>query len=114
MGSKGQNSPIHDVTISSPAVPAERLLTKQEFQSLSEVPALLEWFANLKNERTKRAYGQDVENFMRFVGIKRPEEFRSVTRAHVIAWRKALEERKLAPATVRRLPTTPGPRPGLP
>jgi site-specific recombinase XerD len=39
---------------------------------------------------------------MRFVGIKRPGEFRSVTRAHVIAWRKVLEERKLAPATIRR------------
>jgi integrase/recombinase XerD len=39
---------------------------------------------------------------MRFVGIGRPEDFRSVTRAHVIAWRKALEKRKLAPATLRR------------
>jgi site-specific recombinase XerD len=78
------------------------LLTKQEFQSLSEVPALLEWFANLKNERTKRAYGQDVRNFMRFVGIKEPSEFRLVKRAHVIAWRKTFETRKLAPATIRR------------
>jgi len=44
----------------------------------------------------------DVGAFMRFVGIKRPEEFRAVTRAHVIAWRKVLEHRKLAPATIRR------------
>jgi integrase/recombinase XerD len=30
---------------------------------------------------------------MRFTGIKRPEEFRDVTRAHVIAWRDELGER---------------------
>jgi site-specific recombinase XerD len=39
---------------------------------------------------------------MRFVGIKRPEDFRTVARAHVIAWRKTLEKQKQAPATVRR------------
>jgi site-specific recombinase XerD len=39
---------------------------------------------------------------MRFVGIKRPAEFRTVKRAHVIAWREVLESRELAPATIRR------------
>lgn len=39
---------------------------------------------------------------MQLVGIERPEEFRQVTRAHVIAWRKALEGRALAPTTIRR------------
>jgi site-specific recombinase XerD len=66
------------------------------------VPPEIEWFANLKNENTRRAYRNDVVSFMRFVGIKRPEEFRIVARAHVIAWRKTLEARKLAPATIRR------------
>ena len=28
-----------------------------------------------------------MREFRRFVGIARPEEFRTVTRAHVIAWR---------------------------
>ncbi|HWE98090.1 MAG TPA: tyrosine-type recombinase/integrase [Tepidisphaeraceae bacterium] len=32
----------------------------------------------------------------------RPEEFRSVTRSHVIAWRKTLEERTLSASTIRR------------
>ena len=87
-----------------PQLPAttERLLTRTEFQRLSEVPPEAEWFANLTNENTKRAYRNDVTSFMRFVGIKRPEDFRTVSRAHVIAWRKMLEKRKLAPATVRR------------
>jgi site-specific recombinase XerD len=39
---------------------------------------------------------------MSFVGISEPTQFRTVTRAHVIAWRKTLEARKLAPATIRR------------
>jgi len=39
---------------------------------------------------------------MNFVGIKAPKEFRAVTRAHVIAWRKSLEARALAPASIRR------------
>jgi site-specific recombinase XerD len=80
----------------------ERLLSKIEFQSLADVPPEAEWFANLTNENTKRAYREDVTSFMRFVGIQRPEDFRAVTRAHVIAWRKTFEKRKLAPATVRR------------
>ena len=36
------------------------------------------------------------------MGITRPEEFRIVTRAHVLAFRKMLERRNLAPATLRR------------
>lgn len=80
----------------------ERLLGQAEFHRLANVPPEVEWFANLKNDNTRRAYRNDVGAFMRFVGIKRPEEFRGVTRAHVIAWRKVLEQRKLAPATVRR------------
>jgi site-specific recombinase XerD len=39
---------------------------------------------------------------MSFAGIQRPEEFRIVTRAHVLAWRKMLEDRALAGATIRR------------
>jgi integrase/recombinase XerD len=80
----------------------ERLLSKIEFQRLADVPPEAEWFANLTNKNTKRAYREDVTSFMRFVGITRPEDFRTVARAHVIAWRKTFEKRKLAPATVRR------------
>ncbi|MCI0535024.1 MAG: tyrosine-type recombinase/integrase [Verrucomicrobiales bacterium] len=79
-----------------------RLLTSAEFQRLADVPPEIEWFANLKNENTRRAYRNDLATFMNFVGIKRPEEFRSVTRAHAIAWRKELERQKLAPASIRR------------
>lgn len=38
---------------------------------------------------------------MGFTGIARPEEFRAVTRAHVIAWRDDLARRELGGSTVR-------------
>ena len=86
----------------APDGPISRALTAAEFQGLAEVPPELEWFANLRNERTRRAYQQDVRDFTAFVGIERPEEFRIVTRAHLIAWCKELERRALAPANTRR------------
>lgn len=82
--------------------PENRLLTKAEFQGLSEVPAELEWFANIDNSNTKRAYMRDVKEFMEFTGIIEPLEFRDVNRAHIIAWRKKLEAKELAAATIRR------------
>ena len=80
----------------------ERLLSRSDFQRLSDVPPEAEWFANLTNENTRRAYRNDVGSFICFVGINSPEEFRTVRRAHVIAWRKELEKQKLSAATVRR------------
>lgn len=102
MGYRRGSKAIPSGEISDPRTKGERLLSKPEFQRLSEVPPEFEWFANLENPNTQRAYRNDVGAFMRFVGIKRPEEFRAVTRAHVIAWRKTLEDRKLATATIRR------------
>ena len=84
-----------------PAGPT-RALTAAEFQGLAAVPPELEWFANLPNLRTRRAYQQDVKDFTAFVGITHPAAFRTVTRAHLIAWRKDLEARNLAPSSIRR------------
>jgi integrase/recombinase XerD len=74
-------------------VPANRLLTAAEFHRLADVPPEVEWFANLTNAHTRRAYESAVKDFMRFAGIVRPEEFRTVTRAHIIAWREDLRTR---------------------
>lgn len=80
----------------------ERRLTAAEFQGLAQVPAAAEWFANLDNPRTRRAYQGDIEDFCGFLGIQSPEQFRVVTRAHVLAWRGQLEQRCLSGATIRR------------
>lgn len=81
--------------------PASRLLTAAEFHRLADVPPEVEWFANLTNPSTRRAYEHAVKDFMRFTGIQRPEEFRIVTRAHVIAWRDDLVSRALGGSTIR-------------
>ncbi|MDZ4819455.1 MAG: tyrosine-type recombinase/integrase [Planctomycetota bacterium] len=80
---------------------ASRMLTAAQFHRLADVPAVLEWLANAANARTRRAYKMHVEDFAGFVGIKHPEEFRAVTRAHVIAWRDELKRRAHSPATIR-------------
>lgn len=79
-----------------------RKLTQAEFQHLSAVPPEVEWFANIQNENTRRAYRRDVQEFAGFLGLSASEEFRLVTRAHVIAWRKDLASREMAAATIRR------------
>jgi site-specific recombinase XerD len=78
-----------------------RLLTAAEFQQLADVPAEVEWFRNLDNPHTERAYRKAVSEFMRFTGIQRPEEFRAITRAHVIAWRDDLRGRRQTGPTIR-------------
>jgi integrase/recombinase XerD len=82
-------------------LPASRLLTAAEFHRLADVPPEVEWFANLSNPSTRRAYETAVKDFMRFTGIARPEEFRAVTRAHIIAWRDDLVRRGLGGSTIR-------------
>jgi len=72
-----------------------------EFHRLADVPPEVEWFANLSNPSTRRAYENAVKDFMRLTGIERPEEFRTVTRAHIIAWRDDLVRRTLGGSTIR-------------
>src|SRR5580704_1179028 len=81
--------------------PANRLLTAAEFHRLADVPPAVEWFANLSNPSTRRAYENAVRDFVGFTGIARPEEFRTVTRAHIIAWRDTLTQRGLGGPTIR-------------
>src|SRR5262245_9387228 len=83
-------------------IPESRALTAAQFQGSAEVPPEIEWFANIPNEKTLRAYQLEITDFSAFVGINRPEEFRLITRAHVIAWRKDFERRQLSPSTIRR------------
>ena len=95
------SDPHTDPQLPTPITPAERLLTAAEFHQLAAVPPAIEWFNNLSNRGTRRVYKNTIRDFMRFTGIVRPEEFRVVTRAHVIAWRDDLERRGLEGPTRR-------------
>ena len=79
-----------------------RLLTRSEFFGLADLPPEHEWFASIDNVHPRRAYRADMADFMAFTGIENPVEFRIVTRGHVLAWRKSLEERVLSGSTIRR------------
>ena len=79
-----------------------RALTSPEFLRLASVPPEAAWFANLDSAQTRRAYQNDLKSFMAFVGITQPEEFRTVARGHVLAWRAELERQGLAGSTIRR------------
>ena len=83
------------------------MLTAEQFQKLRDIPPVIEFLANIENPRTKKAYTRDIKEFSQFVGIESSEDYRLVTRAHVIAWRESLKhpDRKPKPckdATVRR------------
>ena len=84
------------------AADEQSALTRAQFGKLAGVPAELEWLANITNAKTRRAYKIDVGEFSAFAGLRGPVEFRLVTRAQVIAWRKHLESRNLAVSTIRR------------
>ena len=77
-------------------------LTPAEFNALSDIPPELEWLANITNPKTRRAYKNDVGEFSAFTGLRQPVELRTITRAHVIARRKHLESRALAPSSILR------------
>ena len=72
-------------------------LTRAQFEQLSDVPPEDEWLANITNLKTRRAYKEDVREFVGFTGLHDYLGLRSVVRSHIIAWRKDMERRGLAP-----------------
>jgi len=77
-------------------------LTHAEFRQLADVPPEMEWLANITNAKTRRAYKVDVAEFLTFSGLKDHTALRGIVRSHVIAWRKDMERRALAPTSIRR------------
>jgi len=71
--------------------------------SLADIPEEDIWLAKQKSKRTRRAYKQDVQHFMRTLTIRSYEELRQVDHRAVIAWERIMRENEEAmPSTVRR------------
>lgn len=54
------------MAVPAPNAPASTLptpLTAVQFHDLAAIPPELEWFANLTNPHTRRAYQQDIQDF---------------------------------------------------
>jgi site-specific recombinase XerD len=77
-------------------------LSLAQFDAISEMPAAAEWFANLTNQKTRRAYKADVQDLSAFLGITEMSAFSSVVRGHILAWRNDLERRGLSRSSIRR------------
>jgi len=87
------------VAIKSSEAPS---LTAAEFYQLRDLPPEADWFANIDNPNTRRAYQSDLKEFIAFLNHDGIESFREVTRLHVIAWRNHLESNQNSAATIRR------------
>lgn len=89
-----------------PAFPSaedlSHVLTSSQFTRLATVSPALSSFANLDNPQKRRAYQNDVQEFMAFAGIDDPHQLRDVVRGHVLAWRRDLEQLALSEASIRR------------
>src|SRR5580704_10100701 len=77
-------------------------LTRAQFEQLADVPPEEEWLANITNLKTRRAYKEDVREFIAFTALQDYMRLRSVGRSHIISWRKDMERRGLAPSSIRR------------
>lgn len=103
--------------ITQPETISTRILTRQEFQQLSQVPPIIEFIKNIDCAHTQRSYLNDIRQFSAFVGIQHPDDYRQVRRVHAIAWRDHLQtdgyltrgkpgqdprEKQYSPATIRR------------
>ena len=77
----------------SESVKREKALTATRHHQLADVPHALTWFANIDNLQTRRAYQSDLRKSMIFTRITISDQFRVVTRAHLLAWRRDLEQR---------------------
>ena len=80
----------------------KQALTRAEFARLAAVPPEEEWLANITNAKTRRAYKNDVREFIAYAGLGNYGELRSIARAHIIDWRRDMEQRGLEDATIRR------------
>src|SRR5580692_3105341 len=77
-------------------------LTRAQFEQLADVPPEEEWLANITNLKTRRAYKEDVREFIAFTGLLDYMRLRSVGRSHIISWRKDMERKGWLVANIRR------------
>jgi hypothetical protein len=71
--------------------------------ALAEIPEEDIWLAKQKSKRTRRAYKQDVQHFMRTLDIRSYDELRQVDHRAVIAWERIMRDsEKAASSTIRR------------
>jgi site-specific recombinase XerD len=71
-------------------------------QVLAQLPEEEIWLQSQRSAQTRRAYRNDVHEFIEYLRITSADELHQVDRAHVIAWLRHLERAGAKPATIRR------------
>src|ERR1700730_15686158 len=82
-------------------------LTRAQFEQLADVPPEEEWLANITNLKTRRAYKEDVREFIAFTALQDYMRLRSVGRSHIPGartWKDAVWRRPAFGASSRRCP----------
>ena len=54
-------------------------LANAQLHTLADIPPELEWFVNLLNPNTRRAYRQDIKDFTPFASLRQLEQLREIT-----------------------------------
>jgi len=71
--------------------------------ALATIPEEQIWLSKQKSPQTRRAYKQDVQHFLKTVGITECDQLRQVDHRAVIAWERYMRETEGAEAsTIRR------------
>jgi len=80
------------------------LIDQEDFHTLKDVPPESDWIEEhrSRSEKTAHGYEVDVNDFKRFLGIKKPEDYRRVSRRHVSEWINHLKSQKLTNETIAR------------
>lgn len=83
---------------------SQRRIDREEYHTLKDVPPETDWIRERRNrsEKTAKAYQFDVNDFKKFLGIRKPEDYRRVTRNHVTEWIDHLKKQKLSNETIVR------------
>ncbi|MCC6497545.1 MAG: tyrosine-type recombinase/integrase [Propionibacteriaceae bacterium] len=69
---------------------------------LAELPEEEIWLQSQQSPQTRRAYRNDVREFVEYLRIGSAAELHQVDRAHILAWQRHLDRAGAKPSTVRR------------
>ncbi len=83
---------------------SQRRLDDPGYRTLKDVPPEADFIQQrrTRSEKTARAYQVDIDGFKTFIGIQKPEDYRSVTPKHIADWITHLKEQKLTNETISR------------
>lgn len=69
-------------------------------QALHELPEELLWRSNFNSNNSIDTYDHAIRSFLEFLKISSPDELRSLTHAHVIAFKRHLQEKMHSSRTI--------------